>query len=380
MATTAQINNRMLTWSRERSGTSVAEFAAKCGISAERLYLWEAGKQALTFNQAQKFADKAHVPFGYLFLSQPPIDVLPIPDLRTVGNRGVNRPSAELLDLLKLTLQRQQWYREYLTNELAGPCVAVGRVRPQAAVQDIVIDMRQLLDVPAHPERGTWDDYYRDLVVRIEAVGVLVMRESSLGHPTRPLLVEEFRGFAIADEFAPTIFVNHADSPGARLFTLIHELCHIWMGISGISDGSESSDHESEVKCNAVAAEFLVPEAEFQPLWNDLDDWRDNLAPLETHFHVSQWVLARRALTLGLIDIDQYRQFISEQKTLWDAREKKGNGGPNYHRTKNAQISKRFSKAVLSQAFNGQILLREAGQLLGINPAKLKKFADEVRL
>lgn len=372
MATTAQINNRMLTWARERSGIAVPDFAVKCGINEERLRLWEEGKQALTFNQAQKFANKAHVPFGYLFLREPPVDELPIPDLRTLGNHGVNRPSAELLDLIKLILQRQQWYREYLTNELAKPCEAVGRVRTDATIQVIINDMKELLGVPAHPQRGNWEDYYRDLVQRIETVGVLVMREASLGHHTRPLHVEEFRGFAIADEYAPTIFVNHADAPGARLFTLIHELCHIWMGISGVSDGNESSDRDSEVKCNAVAAEFLVPEAEFRLLWKDPDDWKDNLAPLEAHFHVSQWVLARRALTLGFINTVQYRQFIAEQKALWDARENKGDSRPSFHKTKNAQISKRFSKAVLSQAFNGQILLREAGQLLGINPAKLQ--------
>ncbi|EXJ10810.1 MULTISPECIES: ImmA/IrrE family metallo-endopeptidase [Nitrincola] len=380
MATTAKINNRMLTWARERSGTAVHDFAVKCGINEERLRLWEEGKQALTFHQAQMFADKAHVPFGYLFLREPPVEELPLPDLRTLGNQGVNRPSAELLDLIKLTLHRQQWYREYLSKELASPCEVVGRVRTETAVPAIVNDMRELLGVPAHPQRGSWEEYYRDLVQRIETLGILVMREASLGHHTRPLSVEEFRGFAISDEYAPTIFVNHADAPGARLFTLIHELCHIWMGISGVSDGSESSERESEVKCNAVAAEFLVPESEFRPLWNDKDDWKGNLASLEAYFHVSQWVLVRRALTLGFINIYQYRQFIAEQKALWEARKKKSDGGPSFHKTKNAQISKRFSKAVLSQAFNGQILLREAGQLLGINPAKLKKFADEVRL
>jgi len=376
----AQINHKMLTWARERSGFSVSEFAAKLHIKEERLHRWESGEEQLTFKQAQSFAAKAHVPFGYLFLQKPPIENLPIPDLRTLDNHGVNRPSAELLDLIKLTLQRQQWYRDYLTNELATPSAAAGRVSPHTSIEKIVGDMRQLLEVPVHPNRGSWEDYYRDLITRIEAAGVLVMRQANLRHYTRPLRVEEFRGFAITDDIVPIIFVNHADAPGARLFTLIHELCHIWMGISGVSDGNESSHHASEIKCNAVAAEFLVPEAEFRPLWKKLENWTDNLAPLEAHFHVSRWALARRAMTLGFISADQYREYIARQKAIWDAREKKGNNGPNFHKTKNAQISKPFSRAVLSQAFNGQILLREAGQLLGVNPAKLKRFAEEVRI
>lgn len=377
---TAKINHRMLTWARERSGFSVTEFAIRSNFNEDRLYRWEAGEEALTFRQAQIFAAKTYVPFGYLFLREPPIEELPIPDLRTVDSRGVNRPSAELLDLIKLTLQRQQWYRDYLTNELASPSVVVGRVNAGTPTEAVVNDMRQLLGVPVHPERGNWEDYYRELIVRIETLGVLVMREANLGHHTRPLRVEEFRGFAIADPYAPIIFVNHADAPGARLFTLIHELSHIWFGISGVSDGNESPHQPSEVKCNAVAAEFLVPEEEFRPLWKEFDTWSENLAPLEDHFHVSRWALARRAQTLGFITIDQYREYIARQKAIWDARDKKGDGGPTYHKSKNAQISKQFSRAVLAQAFNGQILLREAGQLLGINPGKLRRFADEVRV
>jgi Zn-dependent peptidase ImmA (M78 family)/transcriptional regulator with XRE-family HTH domain len=377
---TAQINHRMLTWARERSGFSLPVFAGRCSVDQDRLLSWESGDAPLTFAQAQKFASKAHVPFGFLFLREPPHEALPIPDLRTLENRGVNRPSAELLDLLKLTLYRQQWYKDYLNNELVGPCSAVGRLRADAPVGEIVADMRRLLNVPDHPVRGNWEDYYRDLVARIEARGVLVMRESYFGHHTRPLRVDEFRGFAIADPLAPVVFVNHADAPGARLFTLIHELCHIWTGISGVSDSEESTHLASEVTCNAVAAEFLVPANEFRGLWVQTEDWRENLAALEAQFHVSSWTLARRALTLGYISTEQYQSFVARQGALWAERVRNGETGPGYHTTKNAQLSKPFSRAVLSQAFNGQILLREAGQLLGINPAKLQRFAEEVRL
>lgn len=378
MANTAQINHKMLTWARERSGIPFADFASKCGVSEDRLSEWETGKKDLTFNKAQLFAQKAHVPFGYLFLINPPEDELPIPDLRTVDNRGVNRPSSELLDLIKLTLQRQLWYREYLSNELEGPCSIVGSMSIQDSVKDIVDSMRHVLGVLPHPVRGDNDDYYRDLVTRIESIGVLVMRESFLGHHTRMFKVEEFRGFAISDEYAPVIFVNHADAPGPRLFTLIHELCHIWLGISGVSDASENTHDDTEIICNAVAAEFLVPESEFSPLWKDRENWKENLPVLENHFRVSKWVIARRALTLNFISTNEYRLFITEQIQLWKNRDKNEGGGGSYYRNKNAQISKNFSKAVLSQAFNGHILIREAGQLLGVKSSNIRKFASEV--
>lgn len=378
--TTASINTEMLVWARERSGIPVAVFAKKCGVTEERLHEWETGQHSMTFNQAMVYAEKAHVPFGYLFLDTPPQDelALPIPDLRTVDSKEVRRPSAELLDLIKLMLLRQEWYRDHVKQQLVEPNPIVGSFSAESRAEDIVRDMRAKLGVPEHPLRGSWKDYYRDLVSRIESCGILVMRQSSFWHHTRPLLVEEFRGFAMVDDYAPIIFVNHADAPGARLFTLIHELCHIWIGQSGISDGGANSHRKEEVLCNAVAAEFLVPANEFKAMWShEYDDWRDNLPALEAHFHVSTWALARRALTLGFIEHQDYLVYIRKlQKDHQDRPVKKGSG-PDYYKVKKSQISNLFSKAVVSEALSGQLLLRDASHLLdGIKPGKIAHFAE----
>lgn len=377
--TTANINTEILTWARERSGISIPEFSKKCGVSERKLSEWESGESPMTFNQAMRFAEKAYIPFGYLFLAEPPIDDLPIPDLRTVGGQGIRRPSAELLDLIKLMLQRQEWYRDYLKIHFSDPVPVVGQFSASHGIAAIVQDMRIKLNVLDHPERGSWQDYYRDLVKRIEALGILVMRQGDLGHFTRPLLVEEFRGFAIVDDYAPIIFVNHADALGARLFTLIHELCHVWIGQSGISDSSTNTQRMEEILCNAVAAEFLVPAKEFQALWrHDLKDWQENFPALEAHFRVSTWALARRALTFNFIEQEEYSQYIIAQQTAYKNRNVTSIG-PTYYQTKKAQISHLFSRAVVTEALSGQLLLREAGQLLGgIKPGKIAHFAKEL--
>ncbi|MEL3918160.1 XRE family transcriptional regulator [Aeromonas enteropelogenes] len=377
--TTANINTEMLMWARERSGFSVSEFAKKCGVPEERLQEWETGKHPMTFNQAMTFAEKAHIPFGYLFLQQPPVDELPIPDLRTVDGKGVGRPSAALLDIIKLMQLRQEWFRDHMRQQLAEPNPILGRFSPNSDVQAIVKDMRGKLGVPEHPTRGTWEHYYRDLVQRIEACGILVMRQGDLGHFTRPLSVDEFRGFAMVDSYAPLLFVNDADAPGARLFTLIHELCHVWIGQSGISDGGVSNHRQEETLCNAVAAEFLVPASEFRQRWrHEYEDWQENLAELEAHFHVSTWVLARRAQTLGYISQEAYFEYVQKLRRDYKDRPKKA-GGPDYYKVKNSQISHLFSRAVVSEALSGQLLLRDASHLLGgIKPGKIAQFAREL--
>jgi len=375
----AKINPDILSWARKRAQLSISVLAKKLAINEERLEQWEKGEKLLTFKQAQSFSNKTHIPFGYLFLRHPPVEPLPLPDLRTISSDQVISPSVELRDIVSIILQRQSWYSEYLIEqgELQNPIVACCDVNTPVA--DIVHNMRTHLELGMHPERGSWEDYFRDLIRKIENIGILVMRQADAGHHTRPLSVKEFRGFAIADPIAPVIFINQNDSPGAKLFTLIHELAHIWIGKSGISDSIPDTNRPEEVICNAVAADFLVPETEFLAKWKDnFDSWQHNLALLETHFHVSQWTLARRAQTLGKISLLTYQKFVDNQREQHRNRESSNGGGPSYYVTKHSQISDRFSKAVVSDALSGRLLLRDAGQLLGIKPNNIIKYAKEL--
>lgn len=374
----AKINPEMLSWAQHRAQLSISVLADKLKVSEEKLHAWASGDKPLTFRQAQTFANKTHVPFGYLFLQHPPEEQLPLPDLRTVGGKQPKRPSAELLDIVKIVMQRQAWYQEYMVDQFIPAPAFIGRFTTQTPYQQVVDDMRQMLGVGLYPERGSWEDYYRDLVARIEDAGVMVMRESFLNHWTRPFRASEFRGFAIADDQAPLIFINHADWPSARLFTLIHEFCHIWLGVTGISDGGPSNKRQEEVFCNKVAAEFLVPADEFERLWkDDVNVWTENIADLRAHFHVSSWVVARRALTLKKIDLPTYRSFVEAQEEAFRNRKKKDTPISPY-RTRKAQLSKKFSQAVAREALNGKMLLRDAGRLLNVKPDKIKKFAKEL--
>lgn len=75
-------------------------------------------------------------------------------------------------------------------------------------------------------------------------------------------------------------------------------------------------------------------------------------------------------LTLNYITSDQYHRFIAAQQTAY--KDCESGSGPSYYQTKKAQISNRVSRAVVSEALSGQLLLREASYLLGgINPSKI---------
>lgn len=373
----AKVNPDILNWARERAQLSISALASKLGVHEDKVDAWEHGEKQPTFKQAQSFAARTHIPFGYLFLRKPPEETLALPDLRTVDSQGIERPSPELIEMTQIVLRRQEWYAEYLRDQGIVRNPHVGRFTPADGVMAVVEDMRRVLGVASYPRRGNWEDYYRDLIHRIEGTGVLVMRQGFIRHHSRPLLVEEFRGFAIADTLAPVIFVNQADAPAARLFTLIHELAHIWIGESGVSDGSPQTHREGEKFCNTVAAEFLVPEEEFLAQWQEWDNWQDNLPNLEARFRVSPWVLARRALTLQKISLQQYRDYVNELTRRYQDRDKSGGPVPYFRRQK-GKVSESFSRALVSEALSGRVLLRDAGSLLEMKPQRIAEYAKEL--
>lgn len=376
--TVANINHSMLSWARLRAGLTVAEMAKSISTKTNKITDWENGNNQPTFKQAMKFAKKANIPFGYLFLSEPPVTTpLPIPDLRTINSKRKQQISPELIEIVERMQSRQNWYREYLIELQADKNNAIGRFNLDSNIKDIVTDLRKTLGVGVHPIKGSWENYYKDLVSRIESIGILVMRQRYLQFNYNELNVDEFRGFALMDDYAPLIFINNADAPYARIFTLIHELAHLWLGQSGISDTSIDNHRQEEKLCNAIAAEFLVDETLFRENWQPhCDPWHIQLDNLRQLFHVSNWVLARRALILNFISTASYQNYVESlrQEYLEKQKNKKSSSG-NFYNTRRAEISTPFSEAILNEINSGKLLMRDGADLLSLRPKHLKSFA-----
>lgn len=298
-----------------------------------------------------------------------------LPDLRTVGGAPVEKPSVNLIETIQHALQRQAWYADYQQEQGAQPLPFVGRFKASVNPSSVAADIRQVLGIDVEQGQRQWEVYHRELIQAAERAGILVMRSGIVGNNTRRKLdVGEFRGFAISHATAPVIFINAADAPAARLFTLLHELAHIWLGSSGISNAANGNTRTEEVACNAIAGEFLAPAEAFQSAWaNASPDWPVRLGELARRFHVSQLVVARRALDLGLINRDTYNHFYLAE--LERFRQAESQGG-SYYRNAGSKNSTRFAKAVIAEAFSGRLMLRDAGKLLGVQPANLRAFAE----
>jgi Zn-dependent peptidase ImmA (M78 family) len=204
-----------------------------------------------------------------LFLPEPPIEPLPIPDFRTIADKPIARPSPDLLDTLYVCQERQDWYRDWARTVAEDARAFVGTVRLGDDIVRIAATIRQTLgfDLDARRKLSTWTDALRSMIELAEAVGVLVMVNGIVGCNThRKLDPNEFRGFALSDPFAPLVFINGADTKAAQMFTLAHELVHLWLGQSALSDAEASAPpaQATERWCNEIAAELLVPLDVFQ--------------------------------------------------------------------------------------------------------------------
>ena len=368
--TRVAVRPELVRWARERAGhDDVEELIGRFPKLAE----WEAGDAQPTLKQLEAFAHAVHVPFGYLFLADPPDEKLPIPDFRTHDGRAVRRASPDLLDMLYACQERQGWYREFSLTVRSPEAGFVGSATLDRRPLDVAAEMAGVMgfDVAARAACRTWEEALRLFIAQADKIGVLVMVSGVvLSNNRRTLDPEEFRGFALADKRAPLVFVNGTDTKSGQMFTLAHELAHLWLGASAVSDASGAplpGYRREEVWCNAVAAELLVPLAALRPVLLVDEPLDRSLQRLSRHFKVSTLVVLRRLLDAGALDRPEFdRAWASERARLRELA-KAGAGGGDFYRTTLSRVSRRFARALVESTLEGQTLYRDAFRMLGVS-------------
>ncbi len=373
----------VLRWARERADLTPDELARKVRLKAERVLEWERSGE-ISMDWAERLADATHSPLGYLFLTFPPVESLSIRDFRTRSNESPARPSIDLLETVYAMQHRQEWLREELIATGGEPLAFVGAYHPNAngnyrAVADAMRDALGLADDWVAPA-PTWSDAIGLLRDNAEAAGILVVFNGVVGNNTsRRLNPDEFQGFALVDEYAPLIFVNNADFKAAQIFTLAHELAHLFTGEEGVSAIASllPSEHDVEQLCNKIAAEFLVPEADLRAFWPYVAEHPDPYQQIARRFKVSRIVAARRALDLELIDRAAFFDFYNEHKAQGTQSRQSTDGG-NFWNTQRWRVGVRFATAVVRAVKGGRLSYREAYALTGLRGATFENMPGKM--
>jgi IrrE N-terminal-like domain len=266
---TIPVKKELISWARRRAGLDIQDLADAFPKFRE----WEHGDSVPTLRQLENLARKLLTPLGFFFLQEPPKEEMPIQDFRSVADIPIDHPSPNLMDTIFTMQNRQAWYREFIIEEGRERLPFVGSCSLEDKPGEVAKKMRDTLGISSGwaKNESNWEEAFKSLWMRVENAGLLLVCNGVVGNNTsRVLDVKEFRGFVLVDDYAPLIFINNADAKAAQMFTLAHELAHVWIGSTGVVNlqDMKPANNQTEAFCNQVAAEFLMPTAEFESAWN----------------------------------------------------------------------------------------------------------------
>lgn len=354
----------------------------------ELLNKWLSGEKEPTFNQVEDISKKTNIPFGYFFLDKPPVEECKIVEYRTVDSINLQEPSRNLMDVLDMMTDAQEWMVDYLKDNGYDPVDFVGRGKTSAA-SEIAHDIRKELGLIINWYENSKNaaDSFRYLRSCCENKGIMVMMSGTVGSNTRRKLdVDEFRAFTLVNEYAPLVFINTCDSENGKLFSLLHEIAHIWMGENSFYNeqyGSSISVSKVEQICNAVAAEILVPNMVFVEKWIEASGTDlEKIEALAKFFKCSKYVVTRRACDNGNIDKDKYNEIVRllvKNYQTWreEQKDSKGSGG-DYYRTLGSKLDHRFVKALEQSAKSGRTQYTEIYRLTNTNRKTFSRLVNEI--
>ncbi len=380
----ALVTPEVMKWAREQMSLSLDEAARKISRPVEDIIGWEDGTRRPTIAQLRDAARVYKRSLAVFYLSAPPEGFATLRDFRTLPESESRQYSPELALVVRTADFRQRWLSEYLEDEGNEPLSFVGSASLNDSPGRVAAGIRETLAMTHSELRecSGYDGALRLWIHKVEAAGVFVFR-------LRDVSVTEARGFVISDPYAPMIFLNANDAKAAQIFTLAHELGHLWLGHTGVSNLETRGrviDQEAdavEVFCNQVAAEVILPPQRFREVWATAPSGAldKKIAKMAREFKVSEIVIARRLLQENVIARESYEEIQNNVKQRWEERRKEEKGGPvDYSIKMAARNGHMFTKTVLAGFLSGTISGRDASQLLNVKINNFTKLGKTVGL
>ena len=338
---------------------------------------WKQGAKQPTVSQLHTISNRLHVPFGYFFMEEPIDDTPPIYAKRTIGSQQPQgHPSRDLVDTIDQMTAIQDWARQDRIDNEGSRLEQVGSRTINDDSKLIVEDVRRALKINKHWYRksGLYKPAkaFKLLRERAEGTGILIMQNGVVGNNTRrPLDPQEFRAFTLIDPYAPLIFINKTDEPEtARLFSLVHELAHVWLGADELYNDTvlPTGVTRLEQVCNEVAAAILLPDEDFLETWQSIPDdttLDERMKELKKHFPVSPTALALHALKHKLISQETFQKCNQAAQT-WSEETENQQGSPNFYNTELSRFDSRFLERLASSVAKGGTTYLDAYRLTGI--------------
>jgi len=366
-------------WAINRSGKTIEQVKKKFGKIEE----WISGDSFPTFKQLEDLAKSLYVPFGYLFYSEPPVEKCPLPDFRTPNDSHIEKCSINLLETIYFCERLQSWYSDY-ARQNHYPAVSFLK---SVTIDDSPVDVAQKIckqlkiSFDDRKKMSSIEKNLKYIIFKAEEAGILVMNNTQVANNSRRRLDHnEFKGFSLHDDYAPLIFINNTDPEESRLFTIVHELAHLWLGINGISDAEHFSRDKVEQWCNQVATEILVPVELTEAIKKNAS--LCEIEKLSSQFNIGTLVLLRRLSYSHNVSDSEFKHYYQEKYTsLLPKPTSQRKGVPNYYTLLSARLGKPFVNSVILSTIAGKTLYNQAFEMLGVkNTESFNKLARRMKL
>jgi Zn-dependent peptidase ImmA (M78 family) len=384
------VNPDILKWARETAGLSIEDAAAKLdigearGVTGEdRLAAYEAGEYEPSRPLLVRMTKQYRRPLLTFYMSEPPKLGERGEDFRTLPPEHSTAQDALVDALIRDVRARQQIVRAALEDQDEAarlPFVASMTIRQ--GVEAVLKSIKETLDLDLERYRGTnrLSGGFAYLRERAEKAGIYVLLIGNLGSHHTSLDVETFRGFALADDVAPFIVINDQDAVTAWAFTLIHELCHIWLGATGVSGATAESAVEQF--CNDVAGRFFLPSSEMSRLADlrgaSFDTVIARINDFAEQRNISRSMVAYKLLREGIIDRDRWSRLTAIYRSHWKAarateREKNRDreSGPNYYVVRRHRLGDALVTLAGRMLAERTMSPSKAGKVLGVKPSNV---------
>lgn len=323
------------------------------------------------------------VPVLTFFLPQPPVFQDELIDFRTFDSK---RPKVDnpiifaikrKIKLLQTELSRIEQENSKKTKKF------VGSVAPDTQISEFVTLVRKIIGFSVEEQKSLRkkDDLFKIIRNHIERAGIFVVQVGDLGSYHTAIQPSEFRGIAISDKYAPLIVINPNDTAPAQLFSLLHEVAHIFLGDTAISNVGITNDrmNNKEKICNAFAAEFLLPYAEVQNIADmkkyEIEDILYAATEIGKIYHVSNTVAIRRFYDAKKITYNAFTEAnnIIASNFKKNKTTQKTDGGPNKNIIDRARLGERTIHAINFATEQNLLSPVAAAAILGVNVGRLYK-------
>ncbi|KNC11847.1 hypothetical protein AC790_13370 [Pantoea sp. RIT-PI-b] len=385
----AKPNPEIIKWARESSGLSLDEAAKKLNLKSSKesgasiLSDYESGEKEPTSKKVGEIAKLYHRPLLTFYLTKPPVIQKKGEDYRTVPDSIPLEANGNVDAIVRDIFVRQSIVREALIDsDDAEVKDFVGFLNNLPEIADAVsyINTRFNISSEEFRRQGTAHDAMGYLRKQVENEGVFILLIGNLGSHHSSVSTNYFRGFAIADKIAPFIVINDNDSKAAWSFTLLHELAHILIGETGISNTSVA--HKIEKYCNDIASNILLPADDLNTVKIDdpsnFEELSTVLQERASFYNVSPSLIAYRLLRDGRISIKEWEEISSHFKEMWmqskvkKQDEKKSAG--TFYVTKRHKTGGALLRVVKNSILEGVITETKAGKVLGVSPGNVAKM------